>query len=180
MNNKPRSGFTSVVIALVIGMFLGAAGTYTLIQKDAADAAALQAAQPEKAPPAGANDDDYFSRKLREWNLDTDGLRGELDRAGRIIRERGRELGTRVAEETSDVRIVAVIKAKYTLDDELSAWDISVDCKQGHVTLTGFVRSADQVGRAIVLALDTDGVADVDSSLRVKGDGAENTPGGPF
>lgn len=180
MSTKRRSSFASLLITLVIGMFLGAAGAYTLIEKDAAEAAALRPAQPEQAPSPGGANDDAFARKLREWNLDSDDLRAELDRAGRIIRERGRELGSRVAEETSDVRIVAMIKAKYTLDDELSAWDISVGCKDGHVTLTGFVKSADQLARAIVLALDTGGVVDVDSALRVRADSVEKASGPPL
>ena len=65
------------------------------------------------------------------------------------------------------MRIIALIKAKYTLDKELSARHITVASTDGHVKLSGSVQSPDQIGRAIVLALDTDGVVDVESSLRV-------------
>ena len=71
-------------------------------------------------------------------------------------------------ETWPDARAVTEIKAKYAVDATLSAWNISVGCAQGHVTLSGTVSSADDIGRAIAIALDADGVRDVDSSLTVK------------
>lgn len=118
--------------------------------------------------------EDYIQRKLREWNLRPDDLRRELDEAGRIIRRHTEEIGDRVADATSDLRIIAVIKGKYALDDFLSAWQISIGCKDGHVTLTGSVRSPDLIGRAIVIALETEGVVDVVSSLKVRPDEPRN------
>jgi hypothetical protein len=183
---KTGASFTSVLIALVVGAFLGAAGVWWLTEGRYTHGSArpvppppvypesgfpgVERAQPpsHSAPPSAPPAEDYFSRKLREWNLDPEEVRRELDRAGRILREGSRELGTRLAEETSDVRIIAVIKAKLTLDEELSAWQISVGCRDGHVTLTGTLDTPDQIARAIVLALDTKGVIDVDSSLRLR------------
>jgi osmotically-inducible protein OsmY len=109
-------------------------------------------------------DDDWFQRKLREWGLSPDDLRRMSDNAGEAISRKGARLG----EMASDVRIIAVVKAKFTLDDHLSGWDITVGCADGHVTLGGMVDSPEAIGRAIVLALDTEGVADVVSSLRVR------------
>jgi len=60
------------------------------------------------------------------------------------------------------------IKAKYAADSTLSAWDISVSCDQGHVKLGGTVSSPDDIGRAMAIALDADGVRDVTSTLAVK------------
>ncbi|MGH8017564.1 MAG: BON domain-containing protein [Opitutaceae bacterium] len=167
--NRAGFSFLSVLIALVLGAFLGAAATWLVLEKEGRLQPSASAPPPASTNGAPAIDEDRISRKLREWNLDSEDLREELDRAGRILREKGREFGARLAEETSDVRIIALIKAKYTLDEQLSARQIAVGCKDGHVTLTGTVASAEQVGRAIVLALDTEGVLDVDSSLRVSG-----------
>jgi hypothetical protein len=114
--------------------------------------------------PAVVRDDDWFQRKLREWGLSPDDLRRMSDNAGEAISRKGARLG----EMASDVRIIAVVKAKFTLDDHLSGWDITVGCADGHVTLGGMVDSPEAIGRAIVLALDTEGVADVVSSLRVR------------
>ncbi|BET68728.1 hypothetical protein ASA1KI_36460 [Opitutales bacterium ASA1] len=185
LSEKTGASFTSVLIALVVGAFFGAAGVWWLTEGRYTHGSArphtpppvypesgfpgVERSRPEPPPPpASSPNEDYFSRKLREWNLDPDEVRRELDRAGRILREGSRELGTRLAEETSDVRIIAVIKAKLTLDEELSAWQISVGCQDGHVTLTGTLDTPDQIARAIVLALDTKGVIDVDSSLRLR------------
>jgi len=73
-----------------------------------------------------------------------------------------------VADASADARIVTAIKAKYTVDSDLSVWKISVSCTQGHVTLSGTVSTPDDIGRAMALALDTDGVRDVISTLQVK------------
>jgi osmotically-inducible protein OsmY len=70
-------------------------------------------------------------------------------------------------EKITDARILTVIKAKYVLDRDLSAIDINVDCKDGDVVLNGTVASADLIGRAAVLALDTNGVRNVTSRLTV-------------
>ncbi len=170
MHARSGSSFAAVLFALVLGGLIGAAATYILFQPNAAVPESPAVLGTPSPPSTGAavqaqeTREDAITRKLREWNLNPDELRREMDRAGRVFRAIGRQ----VAEGTSDMRIIAVIKAKYTLDDHLSAWNISVGCKDGHVTLTGTVSSAELLGRAIVLALDTDGVIDVDSSLRVK------------
>jgi osmotically-inducible protein OsmY len=71
-------------------------------------------------------------------------------------------------EKISDVRILAVIKAKYVLDRDLSARDIAVDVSDGAVTLTGTVPSPEFVGRATALALETDGARSVTARLTVR------------
>src|ERR1700676_917130 len=60
-----------------------------------------------------------------------------------------------------------IIKAKYVLDHDLSAIDISVDSQDGDVALGGTVSSPELVGKAVVLALDTDGVRGVTSKITV-------------
>jgi len=101
--------------------------------------------------------------KLRDWKLTPDDLREDLKRGGAIVRTKARQAGA----ELSDARIVAMIKAKYVLDRELSARGLSVDVKAGEVTLRGEVTSEALIGHAIALALDTDGVVSVVSRLTV-------------
>jgi osmotically-inducible protein OsmY len=59
------------------------------------------------------------------------------------------------------------VKAKYILDRDLSACDIHVSVLDGRVTLSGSTGSPDLVGRAVALALDTDGVLGVDSKVGI-------------
>ena len=68
----------------------------------------------------------------------------------------------------NDARIVAQINAKLVLDADLSARAIDVDCSGGRVTLRGTVPSEALLGRAVALALDTSGVANVASKVSVK------------
>jgi osmotically-inducible protein OsmY len=73
-----------------------------------------------------------------------------------------------VADAAADARIVTDIKAKYAADPDLSVWKISVSSDQGHVTLAGTVSAEENIGKAVALALEADGVRDVTSTLTVK------------
>jgi len=163
-------GFLAV---LAVGGALSAGVCYVMLRREPAPAAESVPVPVASAPASPATpevepkSDDYLSRKLREWNLTPDELKHDLATARDVIREKGRNLGEKVKTATADVTILAKIKAKYTLDDQLSALTIIVDCRDGHVKLSGSVVSVELIGRAIVLALDTDGVIDVVSSLKV-------------
>ncbi|MEY4941758.1 MAG: hypothetical protein RIQ93_3493 [Verrucomicrobiota bacterium] len=62
-----------------------------------------------------------------------------------------------------------MVKGKLQADSQISsaASKIQVEAKNGEVTLAGKAPSADAVGRAIALALDTSGVTKVTSNLKV-------------
>jgi len=53
-------------------------------------------------------------------------------------------------------------------DRELSALSISVNTTEGVVTLSGTVSSSENVSKAMLLAMETDGVREVISTLQVK------------
>lgn len=109
---------------------------------------------------------DSWDAQLVALHLTGDDIKQELDRTGRVVRRQARELGKALAE--SDAGITAKIKAKLLADRELSAAGISVNTTAGRVTLAGHVASLKQIGRAIALAYDTDGVREVTSTLQVK------------
>ena len=67
-----------------------------------------------------------------------------------------------------DATITAKIKTKYAIDRDLSAFGISVNTTDGRVTLAGHVTSHQQIGKAMLIALETDGVREVSSTLQVK------------
>ena len=61
-----------------------------------------------------------------------------------------------------------MIKAKYVLDKDLSnASKIDINVRGGAVLITGTVKSERLIGRAIELAMDTDGVGAVSARLSV-------------
>jgi hypothetical protein len=102
--------------------------------------------------------------QLRRWHLTRADIQDDLARTGQIVRANARVAG----ESISDARILAVIKAKYILDRDLSARDIGVAVTGGDVVLTGTAPSAELIGKAIAFALDTQGVRHVAARLAVQ------------
>ena len=102
--------------------------------------------------------------KTEDWKLNTEAIKEELAKTGQVVRTKAKAAG----EVIGDARIITVIKGKYVMEKELSAFAISVDCQDGQVRLTGSVSSADYIGRAVKLALETGGVHNVVSQLVVK------------
>lgn len=140
---------------LILGIILGAAG-YWFVQKKSLEhpeaeqrfqASAEQAR--ESASEAASHLSDALKAKLDALNLRPDQIRDELARTGKIVRAKAQVAGQEVADATADARIDAAIKAKYAADSNLSVWKISVSCSQGHVTLSGTVPAAEDVGRAV-------------------------------
>ena len=102
--------------------------------------------------------------KAGEWKLAPENIREDLAKSGRVIRSRAMVVG----EKMDDARIIAVIKSKYIVEKNLSSFEISVECHDGAVKLTGSVNSHAQIGEAMALALQTNGVHNVISDLSVK------------
>jgi osmotically-inducible protein OsmY len=69
---------------------------------------------------------------------------------------------------TDDEVIKTMIKGKLQADSETANAMIDVDAKNGEFNLKGSADSATQVGRAIALSLDTQGVTKVSSDVKVK------------
>jgi hypothetical protein len=67
-----------------------------------------------------------------------------------------------------DAAIASKIKAKMVLDDYVKARSIAVTSKGATVTLRGTVRSVDEHDRALQIARETSGVAQVVDELRVQ------------
>lgn len=174
---RRTSGFVSQLLMLIIGI---AGGVYFTVRvlpewRMKPQVATVAAANEAKSSESGSDETEedespgaLIERKLRDWNLDPDKIREELERAGKVIRKKSGEAEEFVREEWPDVKIIGFIKAKMIFDPDLSAWHISVGSKNGHVTLSGFVNSADEISRAIVIALDTAGVIDVESTLQIR------------
>ena len=67
----------------------------------------------------------------------------------------------------SDKGIAAKVKSKLAADPELNPFNIDVDVEDGHVTLSGAVRSATARAEAEKLAANTKGVTGVSNELEV-------------
>jgi hyperosmotically inducible protein len=100
--------------------------------------------------------------------LDVDRITEELKQTGRVVRSKASAAARDVADATRDPRTSARIKARLALDPELSALQIGVNTTDGRVTLSGRVDSAEEVARAIELAMQEDEVREVISTLQIQ------------
>jgi osmotically-inducible protein OsmY len=164
------------LLVLVVGIAIGAFGYYLYVQhpaagvntgssasrdlstsaRDAADTAVA------KTRAVAADVSQALSDKIREWHLTREDIHADLQKGGAVARENA----SRAREKVADARIVAMIKAKLVLDRDLEASAISVESRDGDVTLSGNVASESLIGKAVALAMDTDGVHHVTAKLK--------------
>ena len=116
----------------------------------------------------GRHAQDKLGEKLAAWHLTGDDIKNDLARGGNVVRRQASEIGATIADSTADARITAAIKAKLIKDPDLSALSISVNTTEGRVTLSGTAHSNAQIGKAMGIALDTEGVREVVSTVQVK------------
>jgi osmotically-inducible protein OsmY len=106
--------------------------------------------------------------KLKDVSLNLPDIKQELERTGQVVRKKAEAVGSAMADAAADTRVTTSIKAKLVKDPGLSAFRISVSTTDGVVTLSGSVDAPEQIRDAMKLALDTDGVREVISTLQVK------------
>jgi len=111
---------------------------------------------------------DAIQEKLKVLDLRPQDVKDELARSGQVVRRTAKEAGQAIADATADARITAAIKGKLIASRDLSALSISVNTTAGIVTLSGTVPSTEAIGKAMLLAMETDGVKEVISTLQVK------------
>lgn len=152
----------STILAFLIGLILGGAGLWYLLQNPEILGLSRTPTQVGDAP-AEATDDLRAALRLR-----AEDIQQELARTGRIVRRSASELASEVASAAEDTRITGSIRARFATDRDLSALEISVSTSNGRVTLSGTVDSPEMIGRAVALAMGTRGVREVVSTLRVE------------
>jgi hyperosmotically inducible periplasmic protein len=104
--------------------------------------------------------------RTTEWRLNSSDIQADLDAKRDIIRTKD-AAGTPTGH-TDRKMIKSSVEGRFKADSDLSNLKLSVDAKRdGEVELDGKAMSADQVGKAIALALDTDGVNKVTSKIRL-------------
>jgi osmotically-inducible protein OsmY len=111
---------------------------------------------------------DAIQEKLRVLDLRPQDVKDELAKTGQVVRRKAKEAGQAISDATADARITASIKGKLVANRDLSALSISVNTTGGIVTLSGTVGSTDAISKVMLLAMETDGVKEVISTLQVK------------
>ena len=154
-----------VLLALILGVALGAAVVWYFAVGH--NNSRVQSAT-DQAQNAVRSAGDAIQEKLRVLDLRPQDIKDELARTGQVVRRKAKEAGQAIADATADARMTAAIKGKLVANRDLSALSISVNTTAGVVTLSGTVNSTDDISKAMMLAMDTDGVKEVISTLQVK------------
>jgi hyperosmotically inducible periplasmic protein len=151
------------LLALIIGIAIGAAAIwYFGSHQSSVKSATTQIEDAAKSAK------DTVEEKLRVLDLRTNDIKEELAKTGRVIRKKAGEAGKAIADATADARTTGAIKTKLLASKDLSALSISVNTTEGIVTLSGSVPNSDSIAKAMLLAMETDGVKEVISTLQVK------------
>ncbi len=116
----------------------------------------------------GGMEDNAVEDRMEALELRAQDIQEELAETGQVVRRKADEIGDEAIDAADDLRISATIESRLATDPELSVFDISASTSEGRVTLTGTVESAEHVGRATALALETEGVREVVSTIRVE------------
>ena len=111
---------------------------------------------------------DSAQNELRVLHLRPEDIKDELARTGQVVRRAASDAGHALADATADARVTTTIKGKLLASRDLSALNISVNTTAGVVTLSGTVGSPELISKALLLAMETDGVREVVSTLQVK------------
>jgi osmotically-inducible protein OsmY len=153
------------LLALALGLAVGGAVAwfYCTYRNDPR----LRAAE-EKVETAAKSASDAAQDELRVLHVRPEDIKDELARTGQVVRRAAIGAGHAIADATADARTTAAIKAKLVASRDLSALNISVNTTAGVVTLSGAVASSEHIGKAIALAMETDGVREVVSTLQVR------------
>jgi osmotically-inducible protein OsmY len=107
---------------------------------------------------------------MAQWKLTASDIQADLDNRREIVRTKDENVGAATATNDKSV-IESMVKGRLEADSDIAALKIKVDAdKHGDVTLKGKARSAEEVGRAIALALDTEGVTKVTSKIKLDKD----------
>ena len=152
-----------ILLGFIVGLVLGAIGYSYLADRFRKED--LNAARDKLVQGAGKVKT-AIQEKIGE--IRTEDVKEELNRTGMIVREKARKAGEAIADATTDARTTAAIKAKLLKEPGLSSMKIHVETSEGLVTLSGTVSSHDEVAKAVRLALETEGVQKVVSTLQVK------------
>src|SRR2546425_2034936 len=146
-----------ILITLLVGFVIGAAAVW--FYHTGQGKSAVRAAE-EQIENGAKSARDAVQEKLRVLDLRPEDIKDDLARGGQIVRRKAREAGQAIADATADARITTAIKGKLLANRDLSALSISVNTTGGVVTLSGPVSTPEDISKAMLLAMETDGVTE--------------------
>ena len=123
--------------------------------------------KPNPAESAGKQIDQSMQKMGQKVDQVTDQAKQQVAQAT----DRAKEQVARTGQVLDDTAITAAVKAGIIAEPGLKVLKIDVDTKDGQVTLTGSVDSAESLQRATQVATSVQGVKGVDNRLAVSSKG---------
>jgi len=154
-----------IILALIVGLMVGAAAVWLYGTSQGRATVKSTGDQIENSTKSAR---DGLQDKMKQWNITPEQIKSDLARTGPVVRRKVQEVGQALADATADARTTAAIKGKLVASRDLSAMSITVNTTDGVVTLSGSVNSPEDISKAMLLAMETDGVREVISVLQVR------------
>jgi len=161
-----------IVLALLLGLVIGAGGVWFYGTSRGKSAAHSTGQQIETATKSAR---DTLQEKLGLVDLRPDDIKEDLARTGQVIRNKAREVREAIVDGTADARITTSIKTRLLANKDTSALNISVNTTGGVVTMSGPVNSTEEISKAMLVAMETEGVRKVISTMQVKAKPAKHS-----
>ncbi len=120
---------------------------------------------PATEPATGAKPS--LPTRLFELGLRPEDIRDEFEQTGRVIRTKTAATPF-PAGHLDDDAVASLIAAKFQTDSDLSGLAIRVAADHGAVALSGAADSLAEIGKAMAIALDTEGVTKAISLLKLQ------------
>src|SRR6266404_6445073 len=140
-----------IIFALVAGILVGGAAVWFYGTKQGKSAVK---ATGEGIQSAAKSTRDAIQGELKVLDLRSEDIKEDLAKTGQVVRRKAREAGHAIADGTADARVTAAIKGKLLANPDLSAMSISVNTTGGIVTLSGTVSSAEDISKAMLVAME--------------------------
>jgi osmotically-inducible protein OsmY len=106
------------------------------------------------------------SARITEWKLSTNDIQTDINAKRDIVRTK-----TNAGAPTGNIdksALKSAVESRVHGDSQLAPFKLDVEIDhQTEVVLTGKARTADEIGRAIAVALDTEGVTKVTSKIKL-------------
>jgi osmotically-inducible protein OsmY len=152
-----------IVYSFVLGVIVGALGFWYFVLGPGQGK--IERAVDEATEGAGR-----LKQSIQQslTNLSAAEIQQEIARSGMVVREKARSAGSVITDAAANARVTGTVKSKLVADLGKAGLDINVDANNGLVTLSGSATSLDQIARAVKIALDTEGVHKVVSTIQLK------------
>jgi len=127
------------------------------VNPPASDAASTASAATENKPATLPSPGD--------WKLSANDIKSEFESTGRVVR--AKPVGIDAPTGPMDDVLVTLVNTKLQADADLASLKLDVAASHGIVTLSGSAHSLDQIGRAVGIVLDVDGVTYATSTIKL-------------